>query len=283
MKRLFTIIILSLMILFSACSKITKQNNKIYTTIYPVYSITKFIAGDKFEVERIVKGTAEPHSFEPQTQDIAEMMESRAVFYIGHIDEWAKKASEGSNVKIVEVSEGINKIEEDPHVWTSPKNAIIIAENIKNTLIEIDSVNKDYYEENFYKLKLEMERINEKFEKEKANLKRDVFVIAHPAFGYLARDFGLTQVALTGQEEVEEPSPKEVAKVIDFIKEKNIKYILFDRTENENIIRPVVEATGVEKLEIFGMGAVPQDVEKKENYVTLMEKNIDNIIKALKE
>jgi zinc transport system substrate-binding protein len=283
MKRLFTVIILSMMFLFSACSKVTKQNNKIYTTIYPVYSITKFIAGDKFEVERIVKGTAEPHSFEPQTQDIAEMMESRAVFYIGHIDEWAKKASEGSNVKVVEVSEGINKIEEDPHVWTSPKNAIIIAENIKNTLIEIDSVNKDYYEENFYKLKFEMERINEKFEKEKANFKRDVFVIAHPAFGYLARDFGLTQVALTGQEEVEEPSPKEVAKVIDFIKEKNIKYILFDRTENENIIRPVVEATGVEKLEIFGMGAVPQDVEEKENYVTLMEKNIDNIIKALKE
>jgi len=269
-------------ILVSACSTVSKSSNKIYTTIYPVYSITKLIAGDKFQVERVVKGSAEPHSFEPQTKDIAEMMESKAVFYIGHIDEWAKKASDGSGVLVVKVSEGIDKIKEDPHVWTSPKNAIIIAQNIKNTLIKIDPSNKSYYENNFNKFKNEMERISKKFENERKNFKRNVFVIAHPAFGYLARDYKLNQIALTGQEEVEEPSPKEVAKVIDFIKKQNIKYILFDRTENENIIKPVVEATGCQKLEIYTMGIVPYEIEQKENYITLMEKNIENVIKVLK-
>lgn len=282
MKVRILTLILAISIIFTSCAKTTQKQNIIYTTIYPIYSIAKFIAGDKIEVERIVKGAAEPHSFEPQTQDIAKMIDAKAVLYLGMIDEWAQKAAEGGNSNIYKVSEGINFVDDDPHVWTSPKNAIIIAQNIKNALIEVDEQNKGVYERNYDEFINNMQKLDIKIKTEKANFKRSDFVIAHPSFGYLAREYNLNQISVTGQEEVEEPSPKLVADIINFIKNKDIKYILYDRTENENIIRPIIEATGVQKIEIYGMGAVTQDIEEKENFVTLMEKNIDNLIKALK-
>ncbi|KRQ87100.1 High-affinity zinc uptake system binding-protein ZnuA precursor [Caloramator mitchellensis] len=269
-------------LIFTSCAKTVQKQNVIYTTIYPVYSIAKFIAGDKIEVERIVKGAAEPHSFEPQTQDIAKMIDAKAVLYLGIIDEWAKKASEGGNENVFKVSEGIVFVDDDPHVWTSPKNAIVIAQNIKNALIAIDEQNKGVYERNYDEFVDKMQKLDYKMKAEKTNFKRSDFVIAHPSFGYLAREYNLNQISVTGQEEVEEPSPKLVSDIINFIKDKNIKHILYDRTENENIIRPIIEATGVQKIEIYGMGAVPSDIEEKDNFITLMEKNIDNIIKALK-
>jgi len=282
MKIKLFALILAMSFIFSSCSRTTQKQNVIYATIYPVYSIAKIIAGDKINVERIVKGAAEPHSFEPQTQDIAKMIDAKAVFYVGMIDEWAKKATEGGNSNVYMVSKGINFVDNDPHIWTSPKNAILIAQNIKNALVEVDNSNKDTYERNFNEFKNKMEQLVEKMNNEKANFMRSDFVIAHPSFGYLSREYNLNQISVTGQEEVEEPSPKLVSDIINQIKQKNIKYILYDRTENENIIRPIIEATGVQKIEIYGMGAVPQDVEDKENFITLMTKNIDNLITALK-
>lgn len=76
--------------LLGGCSLQSKSTNTVYTTIYPVYSLTKLIAKDKIKVEKIVKDGAEIHSFEPSSRDIAKLTSSKAVIYLGLVDEWVK-------------------------------------------------------------------------------------------------------------------------------------------------------------------------------------------------
>lgn len=89
-KYLLALILLSLSVLLGACKFQNKASNTIYTTIYPVYSLTKLIAKDKLVVEKIVKDGAEIHSFEPSSKDIAKLTSSKAVIYLGLVDEWIK-------------------------------------------------------------------------------------------------------------------------------------------------------------------------------------------------
>lgn len=107
-KYLLALILLSLSVLLGACKFQNKASNTIYTTIYPVYSLTKLIAKDKLVVEKIVKDGAEIHSFEPSSKDIAKLTSSKAVIYLGLVDEWIKKPLEGTNVKVFKASTGID-------------------------------------------------------------------------------------------------------------------------------------------------------------------------------
>ncbi|MBS2905227.1 zinc ABC transporter substrate-binding protein, partial [Klebsiella pneumoniae] len=81
----------------------------------------------------------------------------------------------------------------DPHSWLSLKEAEKQAENIKDTLVEIDEDNKAYYEENYDAFVGELESLYNEYKEKFDNLSTKDFVTGHAAFGYLCRDFGLQQ------------------------------------------------------------------------------------------
>lgn len=118
--KLLTIpLLISFMVFLSSCKNesLTTTKGTVYTTIYPLYSITKLIAGQKLTVEKLVKDGAEIHSFEPSSRDIAKITSAKAVIYLGLVDEWVKKPLEGTKVKIFRASEGIGFVDNDPHIW----------------------------------------------------------------------------------------------------------------------------------------------------------------------
>ena len=135
---------------------------KVYATVYPLYDFAKNIGQDKIDVELIIPNGQEPHDFEPDNKDIKNLESADVFIYNGAgLESWSEKvinsldnknlltvmASDG--VKLLETKDEENSLNEDPHVWLDPKNALMEAENIKNTLVKADEENKDYYEENF--------------------------------------------------------------------------------------------------------------------------------------
>ncbi|MEZ0537266.1 metal ABC transporter substrate-binding protein [Caldicellulosiruptoraceae bacterium PP1] len=269
-------------LIFTSCKQQTTQKS-IWTTIYPIYSITKIIAQDKIEVYKVIKDGAEVHSFEPTTKDIAKMSDSLGVFYIGLIDDWAKKSLDGTQTKVYKVSKGIDIQNYDPHIWNSPKNAIILAKNIKDALSQIDKDNALFYQKNFYKFQKEMLSIDKELKKISLKAKNKVFLISHPSFGYLANEYNLVQYSITGLNEEEEPSPAKIREIIKLIKQKNIRYLLYDPNENINIIKPIINETKIKTVEVYGMGVSSSDMSKNQTYIGLMKKNLLAIKKALLE
>ncbi len=107
----------------------------------------------------MVPNGTEPHDFEPKTQDLLELNKAKVFVYNGlgmeHWKEQVLNTIENKDVKVVEASKGAEVLKEggkvDPHLWLSLDGAKIEAQNIKDALVEADSDNKSYYEENFKK------------------------------------------------------------------------------------------------------------------------------------
>jgi len=283
-KLLFIVLLVSIIVFLSGCKNeaVTTTKGTVYTTIYPLYSITKLIAGQKLTVEKLVKDGAEIHSFEPSSRDIAKLTSAKAVIYLGLVDEWVKKPLEGTSVKIFRASEGIEFIDSDPHIWTSPRLLKKMARNIEYALTSLDPKNKSYYQENVSKLIASLDRLDKEFSSVVKNSKRKEFLIAHPSFGYLARDYSLKQYSITGVNEEEEPSAQKMKEIVQLIKEKNIKYILVDPNENLPAVKTIARDTGIKIVNIYGMGIVNSSQAKNETILSLMEKNLKAFEMVLK-
>ena len=280
-KRTIRIIAVLIMVFvifaMSGCSA-KKVSSDVWTTIYPVYSIAKEIVGDKYRVHKILDDGVEPHSFEPSASDVAKISSSKAIFYLGNIDEWANKIE--ANVKY-KVSEGISIKEDDPHVWTSPVNAIKIAQNISNTMKKVDPQNKDYYEKNYLKFKNDMINLHKKFVNLSKKAKRKSFLVSHPAFYYLAKDYGFIQYSITGVNEEEEPSASKVKEILNIVKKENIRFVLHDPLENPNIVEPIAREANLSIVDVYGMGITSPEISAKESFYSLMLKNYNAFEKVL--
>lgn len=90
------------------------ESKVIYASFYPIYNLTKQIAGDKFDVKAFNSLTTESHDFEPSAKEIAELSDSKLIFMNGAgMEEW-KDAVEGSvGIEMVDTSAGLDLIKAD--------------------------------------------------------------------------------------------------------------------------------------------------------------------------
>ncbi|MGL5086149.1 MAG: metal ABC transporter solute-binding protein, Zn/Mn family, partial [Clostridium sp.] len=236
------------------CSAKENQNEsgklRVGVTINPLKEFTEIIGGDKVDVFSIIPNGSDPHNFDPKPKDMKSLYDSDMFIYNGlNMEDWIDSVLntiENEDIEIVNSSTGVTVIElseedhseeseeehaghdhgtQDPHIWLSLKEASKQAQNIKDALVLKDAENKDYYEANFEKLKKDFDELyNEYAEKFKTLSSKD-FVTGHAAFGYLCRDFGLTQNSIADIYGEGELTSKNLQKLISYCKENNVKTI----------------------------------------------------------
>ena len=114
----------------------------------------------------------------------------------------------------------------DPHIWTSPKNAMIMVNNILEALCEVDPENADYYKDNANTYLAELEELDHELEDVVANAKRDtIYHGGRFAMQYLTNQYGIHYVSAPFEAE---PSAALVAQMIKEIKEQNIPVIYYE-------------------------------------------------------
>lgn len=170
----------------------------------------------------------------------------------------------------------------DPHTWVSPKSAIVMAVNIKNSLVEADPAHKDGYEQRYQELSGRLKALDAKFQSELSKLPGKEIVVSHQAFGYLARDYGLTQHAIMGLSPDAEPRGQDLVNLAAMVKEEGIRYIFFEELVSDRLAKTLAEEAGVDTLVLNPVEGLTKEQEKNgDNYFTLMEKNLQNLILAL--
>ena len=88
----------------------------VYTTFFPIYDLTKTIAGDKMNIEMIITGNQEPHDFELQASEMGKISEADLIIYngarmesfIGDLKETAKDDN-----KFLDLSEGLTLLKSE--------------------------------------------------------------------------------------------------------------------------------------------------------------------------
>ncbi len=287
-------VITSIMLIGCGTNSDTKTTNdegnkkvNIMVSVYPLKEFADKIAGDKAEVSCMVPDNMEPHDYEPKTKDFEALIKSDAFIYNGlGLETWVdqvKSVIGDKELRIVDSSEGVEVRKEgeviDPHSWLSLKEAEKQAENIKDTLVEIDEDNKAYYEENYDAFVGELESLYNEYKEKFDNLSTKDFVTGHAAFGYLCRDFGLQQKSVENLFAEGEPTPKQLEQLVTFCKENNIKTVFSESLASPKVSETLAKEVGAEVVPILTL----ESNEDDKSYVEAMRYNLEEIYKCLSQ
>lgn len=233
----------------------------VAVTLAPYAKIVQEIAGEKVSVVTLVPPNANPHTFEPKPNSLRAF--SKATLYLSDgsgLDQAWRPRFQGvnPNIRIVDVSQGVSWMKEeahehgheheqdeelDPHIWNSPRMAIVIAANVCSALVEVDAPNAGLYRTNLEKFSKRLSDLDVQFTEVTKALPEDrrTFIVFHPSYGYLARDYGLNQVAV--EMHGKEPKPRDLQKLVHEAKEHQVKTVFvqpqFSRRSAESLSREI--------------------------------------------
>lgn len=270
------------------------ETNKLQvtTSFYPLYFFAHEIGGDKATVTNITPAGVEPHDYELTTQDMVRLEQSDLIVLNGtHLEAWGDAVVENFKTKnIIVAGESLadNTMEEegelvaDPHVWLSPVRAQKMVDSILSGFIAADADNAAVYTTNAQELKNKLSVLDTQYRRQLQSCVQKSFVTSHAAFGYLAQEFGLTQIAIAGLSPEEEPSVQQLAKVADFAKRNNVKHIFFESLVSPELSETIAHEIGAQTLVLDPLeGIAENDLQAGADYFTVMYNNLSNLTIAL--
>jgi zinc transport system substrate-binding protein len=309
MKKYLFLAIFAVSVLFSGCMmsyvKVEDSELKVVSTIFASYDFSKEIAGEYGEVTMLLKPGAEAHSYEPTPKDIVAIEECDVFIYVGgENDAWVDnilKSVDTSDMVIIKMLDLVEKYEEnheghehevnedhsewDEHVWTSPKNAVIICEAITEAFCQVNPVREKDYNDNLISYTEKLNALDEAFRNAVENGNRNTLIFGDRfPLRYFIEEYDLQYyAAFSGCSTDTEASPSTIAFLIDKVKEEKIPVILKIELSSDNIARTIAEDSGAKVLTFNTCHNVTaKDFESGATYISLMEQNLEVLKEALK-
>lgn len=181
-------------------------------------------------------------------------------------------------------SSSLDKVTYDPHSWLSIENAKTYYRVIGETLAELFPESKKSIEKKSYDVMSELGFMSYEYMDEFKNRRVDEFITVHNAYGYIARDFNLTQFPLNNLVSTESPSMKTIRTALTFSYNNDVDTIFYEPGSGDKAAQALAE-------EIPNGKAVPivsmeygdnLDAIKGKAYIEIMRYNLDAILEAVK-
>ncbi|EKN65966.1 hypothetical protein BABA_17522 [Neobacillus bataviensis LMG 21833] len=307
MKKFIIIlsVLLPLSIILSACSNDKQPAKKkdqltVYTTVFPLQYFAERIGGKYVDVKTIYPPGADEHTFEPSQKDMMNLADSDLFFYIGlgleGFVEKAKGTLKNEDVTIVPTANQLQLPKEthsdevddhdhgdiNPHVWLDPVYSKEMAAVIRDALIKKLPQNKELFNENYHKLGEELDALNSEFEQTISTAKHKKMIVTHAAFGYWETRYGMEQISISGLSTTNEPTQKELEKIISIADHDGLHYILFEENVKSKLGKVVQKEIGARALPIHNLSVLSKDnIANNETYFSLMKKNLESLKTAL--
>ncbi len=269
---LFSFSILSLLV-FSGCqfsennpeiSKSSHEKIVVVTSFYPLEFLTKEIGGDKATVINLA-GNTEVHDFKPSPKDIVTLNTADLVIVQGAgLEPWAEDIIpqlQAKHIPTLETSHALtlHKMEEneeeglDPHTWLNPVLAQQMVNEILIEMKQIDPENSDTYTRNAQELHKKLQAFNTRYQQTFAHCKKNAALTSHDAFGYVARQYGLTLYPIAGISPHDEPSAKILVELKQKAKQTGVSAILTEKNNVTNFAEMLSKETGLKILPVTAL------------------------------
>ncbi|MGA1792998.1 MAG: metal ABC transporter solute-binding protein, Zn/Mn family [Thermoplasmatota archaeon] len=243
----------------------TDDLDLVVVSIAPQEEVVKRIAGEGIEVVVMVPQNMDPHTYSPTPSQLLKVAKADIYFMVGsgvefEIINMDTIKETNPEMTIVDMSEGIDVVSfedhgiehehedggdddhtgTDPHIWLDPANMVIMADTVLAALISADPDREAVYRDNSAPYYLDLEAMTVEIHQGLSPFEGRKFLSYHPAWGYFADAFNITQ--LTVKEEGKEPGPQGVASLIDQARENNIKVVFVEPQFDTSVARQIAEA-----------------------------------------
>ncbi len=299
MKKFALMLLCAMLILAGSAA----AEGQIVATSFPCYDLARQVAGEEAEVSMLIRPGTEVHNYEPSPSDILSISDADLFVCIGgESDEWVDnilsslEADAPTSIKLMDSvtlleEEGEHEDEDehdetemDEHIWTSPKNALLMLRAVEDALCEAIPESAEVFHENADAYAAEIENLDAALTELVENALRTELIFADRfPFLYLVTDYGLTYKAAFASCTTEtEPSAQTIVEIIETIQSDQIPVVYIIEMSNGSIAETIQEETGVEILQLHSCQTVTQDeFDAGETYVSLMQNNLEALEKGL--
>jgi zinc/manganese transport system substrate-binding protein len=302
MKRIALFLILTLIAggnLFAA------DKLKVVTATQDLASLTNEVGGDKVDVNAIGRGYQDPHFIEPKPSFLLLLKNADLLEVVGMDLEigWLPpliEQSRNNNIRpgatgYLDLSQGVEILERptvsvnrsmgdvhpygNPHYWLDPANAVRIAIQIRNRLVQIRPADAGYFDQRLNNFKVRINEANKRWMAMMAPFRGAKIVDYHPSLPNFAKHFGLEIAGTIEPKPGIPPSPSHTLEIINLIKAEKIKTILMEPYFDRKTPDFISERTGAKVVVLYpSVGGKPG----LDDYFKLFDYDINELVKALK-
>jgi ABC-type Zn uptake system ZnuABC Zn-binding protein ZnuA len=278
------------------------QQLKVVTTVAPITSIAANIAGDLARVEGVVPEGTNSHTFEP-APSVAEVLSQADLVLINglSLEEPTRKLAETNlkqGARIVELGTEILPESEwiydfsfpkedgkpNPHLWTDPTYARKYAELIRRELSLKDPANAAAYQRNYDAFAALIDGFDQAMRASFATLPREQrkLLTYHDAYAYFARTYDWDVIGAIQVENFEDPSPKEVAALIEQVKATKVPAIFGSEVFPSPVLAQIGKEAGVKYVDVLRDDDLPgKPGDPQHSWVGLMHFDYVTMVEAL--
>lgn len=169
----------------------------------------------------------------------------------------------------------------DPHVWLDPQRMMQETDILVAAFSEADPAHADEYRRNGEAYKAKLQALDAEMEEALSNLPRKEIVVAHEAFGYLVDRYGLTQLGIMGVAADAEPTPERMARLVEFIREHDVRTIYSEELINPKLAEALAKETGTQVRVLNPIeGLTKEQQEAGYDYIRLQRENMAALIEG---
>ncbi len=262
------LLLASLLLPFLACA----EPLRVFVSVLPQRTFVDRVGGEHVEVQVMVGPGQNPAIYEPTPRQITALAKADLYVRTGVPFEraWMDRIrSTNADMRVLDARAGIDarsiehhvhekqdvrhsdadqehghplQPEQDPHLWTSPPLVKHMTLGIRDALTALDPANGELYARNQAEFAAELDQLDRDIRALLAEVPERRFMVFHPAWGYFADTYGLTQVPI--EKEGKEPGGRTLAAMIEQAKRDHIRVIFVQPQFDERSAQQVARAIG---------------------------------------
>lgn len=268
--------------LLGGCSRSEPERRTIAVSIFPLYDITKRIAGDRADVKLVLPPGRTTHFFDPSPREAA--MVARASIFLGvglDLDSWMAKLVQGAGggkAQVLDVGplvdprlvpENILALDDedapnggraaviDPHFWLDPVRMERACDIVAEALRTFDPEGGPAYRTRAEEVKRSLDQLDEEARSRSIRWRGKRIVTAHGSLFYFSARYGPEVVAVVEPLAGREPSPKVIARVLSRMRETGAVAVFAENQLDRGPARAIASEAGVEVYDLDTVGGLP--------------------------
>lgn len=281
----------------SGCSAVSagQESGKplVLTTFTVIADMARQVGGEHVQVESIVKPGAEIHGYDPTPSDLRRVAGADLVLNNGFgLEKWFEQFMTGVDAPQVTLSEGIEPIpirsgeytgSPNPHAWMSPSAALTYVNRIEGALTELVPEHGADFASAAEAYRTKIKKLDGELSDALASIpeRRRALVTCEGAFSYLARDAGLAERYLWPVNAEADPTPQDVAAVVDFVQQNSVPAVFCESTVSDGAQRQVAAQSGARFGGTLYVDSLSEPGGPVPTYLDLLRHDLSTIADAL--
>src|ERR687897_133498 len=276
----------------------------VVTSVSPLTNIIKNIGGNKIDLTGLVPEGVNSHTFELVPSDVAKVNGADLVIIDGlgletNIGNVAEEAH-GKNPRLEILKLGDNTLSPDqwvfdfsfpkengdpnPHLWLNVVHAMKFANLTREKLTEMDPQNARYYSDNADRYISLLKKLDEGILQAVQTVppQNRKLLTFHDSWSYFAARYGMTLIGAVQPSDFGEPTPREVARLIDQIRAERVPAIFASEVFPSKVVDQIAREANVKIVETLSDDNLPgEDGDPVHTYIGMMLENIRNMLVPL--